>query len=48
MQNYWCENCDKRWTDRNEERGFCPFCSSNEIRKTMSKEEAEQLGLIEK
>ncbi len=46
MNNYWCENCDHRWEDENPKK--CPLCLSSEIRRTMSREEAERLGLINK
>lgn len=46
MHNYWCESCNKRWQTDNEERN-CPDCNSDEIRKTISMEKAEILGLLD-
>ena len=43
MKNYWCEDCDNRWMD--DEPHHCPKCQSIEIRRTMSEEEAEKIGL---
>lgn len=45
MQNYWCEDCDNRWQS-DEYQFSCPSCHSVEIRKTMSREEAEDKKLI--
>lgn len=44
MKNYWCERCDNRWKSEWEEKD-CPRCNSIEIRRTMSEEEADKLGL---
>ena len=45
LKNYWCEDCGERWAT-NEEPKKCPKCHGLEIRKTMSREEAEQRGLL--
>jgi Zn finger protein HypA/HybF involved in hydrogenase expression len=46
MTNYWCESCSKRWQGDDNDL-TCPDCKSDEVRKTMSREEAEKLGLTE-
>lgn len=43
MKNYWCESCDNRW--QADGISSCPNCKSDEVRQTMSKEEAEERGL---
>lgn len=45
-QNYLCEACGHRWKAGNSEFD-CPKCGDVEIRKTMSAEEAEKLGLVD-
>ena len=45
MKNYWCEDCGNRWKTEWDENN-CPRCSSQEIRVTMSEEEAKEKGLI--
>ena len=45
MQNYWCENCKKRWTGDNNDL-TCPECKSDEVRKTMSEQDAREKGLL--
>lgn len=46
MNNYWCESCNNRWQTESEDRE-CPICQSDEIRKTMSEEQAKERGLLE-
>ena len=42
---WWCEACNKRWEGFTGLNRTCPFCKSDEIRKTLSPEEAEKRGL---
>lgn len=45
MQNYLCDDCGERW-ETDEKIGICPKCGSVEFRKTMSRKEAEERGLL--
>ena len=44
MQNYWCEKDNYRWQGEDNDL-TCPSCGSDEVRKTMSREDAIRLGL---
>jgi hypothetical protein len=43
---FWCEACDERWKDT-ANYSKCPKCLSViDVRRTMSREDAEKLGLV--
>lgn len=49
MNNFLCEICNNRWQSKDGlGTAKCPKCGESfEIRRTMSREDAEKLGLTE-